>query len=105
MCAQRVLGYCRKTVRPAIKNVEHGDKMSPTFLELSIREQEAALKFKIMTTEVMSGSNQFPFTYLPPKRDTKTHKQQFISSVQHTYYSEGQRDCKIVPALNAEKHI
>lgn len=57
-----------------------------------------------MTTEVMSGSSQFAFKYLPPKRDTKTHKQ-FISSVQHTYYSEGQREGKIVPALNAEKHI
>ena len=57
MCAQRVLGYCRKTVRPAIKNVEHGDKMSPTFLELSIREKETALKFKIMTTEIMRVSN------------------------------------------------
>jgi len=35
---------------PAIKSVEHGDMMSPKFLELSIQEQQTAWKFKIMTT-------------------------------------------------------
>jgi len=74
--------------------------MRPTFLELSIQEQQTAWKLK-MTTKVMSASNTIRI-YVSSAKTRYKNTQTTISATRHTYYSEGQREGKILPALNWE---
>jgi len=62
--------------------------MNPTFLELSIQEQQTAWKFKIMT-KVTSASNPIRI-YVSSAKTRYKNTQTTTSATRHAYYSEGQ---------------